>query len=318
MRNAERARSRIKDFSKRKDATNYIIPKTADYTMEALVQRLVAGESLRSINQELKNVTAARIRSGVPLSVETLSGYRLSPSERRDLTKAISEANKNIRTARDKFSDFVDMFPGEFSLKDIQSDLVNKVSVQNKIKDLGLFTAENLIPVSINETGEAGILAEKLYYEAIIERENERRKKVREESDPRTNKGFFLQQADVDTREIDISQIQDMEALKKRAVTWDDPARVYRSNLYLTNYLQALAQFETVLITGGIYNDTVGMRLDYIREVINKLYFNEEAIAYLSKYMPNIDIALISGGPTGDVDFSAIYDAWTEIEDMFL
>lgn len=317
-RDAQNARARIRAFKQRPDADNYFIPDIEDYTIANIAERLAFGESLLSITKELKNLTATNIMAGIPIGAVSLSGYRLNASETRAINKAVAEANQNIRSAREKFADFTDILPQEFSVKDLIQNIVSSQSIANKVQDLALFVPENLVPTVINDSGEAGTVAEYQYYRNILERENERRLQQQAENDPRTQKGYFRQQSDYDSEQIDIDEIYGMENLRKRAQTWDDPARVYRANLYLTNYEKALDMFAGVLINNGYWNDVIEERVEYIRDVINRLYFNEKAISYASSRMPNIDISLLYANGSGDVDFFSIYDAWCDIEDMFL
>lgn len=315
---AENARRRIKAFSKRPDSDNYFVPDTSDYTFASLLERLAGGESYNLIIRELKNLTAEKIKTGTPVRVISSTGYVLKPSENRKIVKAVETANKNIKQAKEKFADFTDILPQEFSAKDLVQNVTSSESIENKINDLALFTPENLIPTAINDYGEAGTFAEYQYYRNILERENERRAQARAENDPRTQQGFFRQQADYDSESIDIDSIASMDMLRKRASVWDDPARIYRANLYLVNYEKALDMFAGVLINNGYWNDVIEERVEYIRDIISRLYFNEKAISYASSRMPNIDIALLYGGGQGEVDFASIYDAWCDIEDMYL
>lgn len=317
-REAENARRRIKAFTIRPDSDNYLIPDVSDYTLVSLMERLAAGETTRHIMRELKNLTAEKIKTGIPVYVVSATGYQLKPAENRRIIKAVSEANQNIRQARQKFADFTEILPQEFSARDLVQNATSSESIENKINDLALFTPENLIPTAVNDDGEAGTVAEYQYYRNILERENERRAQIRAENDPRTNKGFFRQQSDYDSEDINIDAISSMDTLRKRAETWDDPARIYRANMYLTNYEKALDMFAGVLINNGYWNDVIEERIEYIRDVIGRLYFNEKAITFASTRMPNIDISLLYGGGNGDFDFASIYDAWCDIEDMYL
>lgn len=317
-RQAENARRRIKAFSKREDALNYFVPDIDDYKMEALVRRLEAGEANRSILRELRNITAEKIMSGTPLHVLMKDGNKLPYQDAVRLNKAITDANRNIVAARAKYPDFVDILPDKFSPREIMSNMVDAGSVATKINDLSLFTPDNLIPIAVNDEGLAGTYAEYHYYRNVLERENERRQHKREQNDPTTQSGFFLQQNNYESRDIDIDNIASIDELKQRAITWDDPARVYRANLFLSNYEKSLDMFAAALINSGYWNDVVEERVEYIRNIIARLYFNEEAISYLSMRVPNIDISLLYAGANGDVDFDSIYNAWTYIEDEWL
>lgn len=317
IREASNARRRLRQFSLRPDADNYIIPEPSDYTLANLLIRIENGETTRSIMRELRNLTADKIRSGKPLNLITETGYKLSKSEVSALTKAVNQANKNIRKAKQEYGDLADLIPNEFSVKELSFNAVGPETIQNRIEDLKLYTPENLQIVSINEMGEAGTVAEYEWNKRILERENARREKLRRENDPREQKGFFLQQSDFDTAAIDIASIPDMETLRRRATTWDDPARVYRANLFLSNYEKALDMFAGVLINNGYWNSTIEDRIAFIRDTISKLYSNEKAISYISTRIPNIDISLLYGGGNGDIDFSSIYDAWCDVDDMY-
>lgn len=325
VKEARNARRRIADFSKRPDAGNYIVPSVADYRLDALINRIEGGESVRSVLKDVRNVTADNIRKGKGAVAVSANGYKLSTQEAGKLKRAMDEANRNIRAARKKFTDFKDVMPPEFSYKELVFNIVNAETVNNRINDLGLFTPDKLLPTAINKLGEAGTEAESTYYRRILERENQRRLSNQSKNDPRKNKnGYFLQQDDYDSQPIDIDAIKDFETLKQRAITWDDPARIYRANLFLDNYLNSLETFESILVTNGQFSDEEQEKFDKIREIIGKLYFNEEAITYLTKNMPQLSITVISppkdksgnviGGSLVLDDLDPIYLDWIQIK----
>lgn len=317
VKEAANTRKRIAAFKKRDDYASFDVPEASDYLLASLLQRIDAGERPSSILREMKNITADKIINQ-PKPFVTASGYSIPPSEYKKLSLAINTANRNITEARKKFSDFADVLPDKFSLHDVATQVSNLQSLKNKIKDVSVFIPENLIPQAINKAGEAGTVAEVEYYKTILERENKRREQLREQNDPTNKQGFFLMQADAERRQIPIDNISSLSELKRRAETWDDPARIYRANLFLANYEKALDKFETILRTGFYMNNTIEERLEYIRNVIAQLYNNEKAITYISTRMPNIDIGLISGVLYGDVNFDEVYNAWIEAEEMFL
>lgn len=318
---AGKARKRIQAFTKRKDAFNYFLPDASDYTLEALVQRFINGESLRSIYKEVDNVTAANIRSGVSPAFQTKAGYKLTTREASALKSAVDTANRNIRAARKKFSDpiFKDVLPEEFNLEDVKQNLTTGKSVANKINDLQVFTPDKLVPIAINETGEAGTQAEYEYTRGILERENERRAKIREMNDPEKHKGRFMQGSEYDAKPIDIDSIKTLDKLRKRSTTWDDSARLYRANLYLKNYSDSMKLFETIMRMNGYMNDTIAERLEYIQDVISRLYYDEDAITYISNRMPELSMEVASPADLTLIGkFDEIYQGWINAEEMFL
>lgn len=304
-------------FKKLHYSESYDVPEASDYLVAALLKRIDAGDRPSSILREMRNITAYKIINQ-PKPFVTASGFSIPTAEYRKLSMAINTANRNISEARKKFSDFADILPDKFSLHDVATQVSDLQTLKNKIKDVSVFIPDNLIPQAINEAGEAGTVAEVEYYKRILERENKRREQLREQNNPANNQGFFLMQSDAEKREIPIDNISSLSELKRRAETWDDPARIYRANLFLANYEKSLDRFETILRTGFYMNDTIEERFDYIRNVIAQLYNNEKAITYISSRMPNIDIGLISGALYGDVDFDEVYNAWIDAEEMFL
>lgn len=313
---AEKTRNRIKRFMKN-NPEGYNVPDPGIYTLSALLKRIEAGEKPAAIVKELKSITSTSLKASRSSPIISDSGYELQPSELSSLRKAVNTANRNISRARKKYSDFADIMPAEFSYESVIKSVISPESVRNKLKDLSLYTPKNLIPTSINDIGEAGTIAERDHMRNILERENMRRLERQEENRNLEDGGYFKQQSDYDTQTIDIDSIKSFDNLKKRAETWDDSARVTRANLFLENYTQSLNMFETILMENQYWNSTVGERIDFIRDTINSLYFNEKAITYLSTRVPDIDISLLYAGGTGDVDFSSIYDAWCEIADEF-
>lgn len=315
-REAANTRRRIAQFNK-KYSDEYIVPESSDYLLASLLLRIDAGEKPAALLREMRNITADKIIT-TPRKYVTSTGYTIPSRDYKRLSLAIKTANKNIREARTKYSDFADVFPDEFSTHDVISSVIDSESIEHKISDLSVFTPENLVVVAVNDAGEAGTTAEVEYYKRILERENRRRQQKREEVTSEDFQGFFLTQSEADRKNIPIESITSISDLKRRAETWDDPARIYRANLFLANYEKSLSNFEAILRTGFYMNDTIQERFDYIREVIAQLYNNEKAINYISSRMPNIDISLISGALYGEVNFDEVYNAWTEAEEMFL
>lgn len=291
----------------------YSIPNPGNYTLSNLLKRIEAGEKPAAIVKELKGITSISLKASRSEPTISASGYEFKNSELVKLKKAISIANKHIIAARKKYVDFIEVLPEELNADTIIKSVVNEKSIQNLLKDLSLYKPKNLIPTAINETGEAGTIAERDHMRNILERENKRRRDRQEENRNLEDGGYFKQQSDYDSKEIDIDAIKTLDSLRKRGITWDDPARVFRANLFLDNYKTSLETFETLLLENHYWNSTIGKRIDYIREVIDGLYFNEIAITYLSTRVPDIDISLLYAGGTGDVDFSSIYKEWKKI-----
>lgn len=304
------------------------------YRLENILSRIASGEKVSSIRREINGIGAESIRAEAPAKITTESGYTLTPAENIKLRRAVAQANKNIVEARKKFDVAADIMPQEFTIQDMQQKIVGKEGVERQVELLQLFTPENLVPKAVFETGEAGTQAEFEYYAKTLEQENERRaetarniKQIAEQANgdefDETIQGFFRTQAVTDAKPIDIGRIQDMETLKRRASTWDDPARLKRANDYLSRYEQQLDLLEYLLDHNGFMNEHIEKRFDYIRDVISRMYGNEKLITYVARYIPAIDISAIS--PTGqgeswygEVPFDEIYNAFTEIEDDFL
>lgn len=310
-RDAENVRRRIAQFARRADATNFIIPARELYTLKALSERILNGESVAAIRKEIKKVTAENIAKAKPLRVKSETGYEIPAADVAALQRAVNNANRNIRAARKKFDKLGDVIPEEFSLPDIYRTMTGPTSVKNTINDLKLYTPKNLQPIAINDAGEAGTRAEYQRAKNIIERENERREAMREMQQPgKTESGYFVVQEEYNTRPVNMDMIPDLPSLRNRAEYYSDYNRVMRANFFLTKYTETLDDFQGALITGGMYNNRVGQRLDAIRDIIDKMWNNEELITIASTTIPGIDIALISDVIVGDVDFSEIYDAW--------
>lgn len=313
-----KARRRIKDFAKRDDAGAYFIPDSNDYLLDSLLNRVQQGEKVSSIVKEVKGITSKKIQSGTPLNVQTMNEYSLSPSEKRRVTAAVKKANENIRQARKDFDFALDILPEEFDAKKFVENIGSKESLSAHLKGLDLFTPENLVPTAVNDLGEAGTKAEYEYYTMILERENQRRARIREITTPNEQTQYIVQQSDYDKRNIDLSKIVGREERKNRAETWDDAKRVYRANLFLTNYRDSLKLTEAVMRTNGLMNDTIKERFDFIYDVINKTFNNEDAITHLIYFMPTIDISIISGGVSlGAETFNTIYNEWSEFDNMW-
>lgn len=317
-REAENARRRIGVFNKRDDAGLYSVPLASNYTLAQLSARIASGENINAIISELKNITATSIIESPSITYESVSGYILSPHEVVNLRKSVDVANRNIRAAKAKYTDFVDVMPEEFNFTDLVSGVITKETLQNLMGDLSLFTSDNLRPFAVPQTGEATSYAEYLYRRNALERENLRRAKLREENDPLKVEGFFRQQADYDTQEIPIDKLS-LELLKKRSETWSDKARLVRANTFLTNYKNKLDDYEAALINHGMMNSELEQRIDNIIKIIDRLFWNEKAITFLSTRMPDISIQLIYETEIKEgEDLNSIYNAWTDVKGMFL
>ena len=161
----------------------------------------------------------------------------------------------------------------------------------------------------------------------ILERENQRRSSQREQqaiiaNAPEQFEGFLISQNKYDTRQMNIDEFT-VDVMRKRAETWNDPARVYRANIFLDNYNKSLDGFRNALATSGYLNSDIEAKINKIQSIIGGLYNNEKAITFISKYMPMLDIAIISGQVvSGDMedsfDFSEIYYDWLVVEDDWL
>lgn len=314
MREAENARRRIRAFEQRVDANNYFIPDAQDYTIAALAERLLSGESYASIMREVKNQTATKIKSGVPSTIQTESGLKIKPSEQNKLKQSVAQANQLIREARAKYPDFAEHMPAEFDYSTIVESAYTENYIRNQINDINkFFTPENLRPGTSPIQGEPGTMAEYLYFRAILERENQRREEMRKENETNTKNGFFKQSRYDDRDPIDIDAIQTRERLIKRAITWDDPARIYRANLFLGNYERTWDTFYDSLTHHIGENAELDQKVERMKKIIDKLYFNEKAITFASMRTPSVDISLISGQISGNVSLDEIFDAWDKV-----
>lgn len=316
---AEAARKRLRAFSKRSDAGDYFIPNIEQYKLAQLIDRVEAGEPVKNIYQELRNLTASNLVSGVPFEVgETSFGYKMTYADRKILKDEIERANRVIREVRKQNKDIVDALPNEFNYNEIQSKMVNESALKHTIEGLQYYTHENMELMGMPGTGEAITKAEYLRNKAIIDRENERRleKEKAIEKVVKGKKGFLRQQNRYDTERIDIEQLN-FANFRRRAQVWDDPARVYRANLFLTHYRESLDKMAAVLDEQGLFAE-VEEEFDFIRSVIDRLYNNEEAILYASEFMPNITIASVSDEILVGEQFSYVFSGWQQVAEMFL
>lgn len=321
---AKNTRSRILAFSARSDADNYIIPDSSLYTLKELLFRIQSGEAVNNVISELRGITSKSILSaGIDLGSSDY-GYQMTRDEARELRTAVQKANRSIEEAKKENPDFADVFPSSFNYSELSSSVVSSEYLQNLLSDLAKYNRQGMELVGLPSTGEAITRAELERNTRIIEQENQRRQSQLENqaianNAPEQFEGFLRSQDRYDTQPIKIENL-DRQTLAKRASTWDDPARTYRANLFLRNYEKSLDDFKNNMIILGMSTDDFEDRIDYIHDIIARLYNNEEAITSISKYMPNINIAIISGkvvsGDGSDsFDFSEIYYDWLRIED---
>lgn len=321
---AGNARRRINNFLKRSDAYEYFVPSQESYTLANLLERVGAGESVKSLLKEVRAITAEKITTSTSTPVVSKLGYKLKQSEAKAIRDAVTKANKNIREAREKFDIAVDILPELKSSDKIIAQAVNSTSIKNQLDILNQYTPENLIPIAINESGEAGTQAELYETTKILELENERRKRLRDQTEKQIVHGYLVDQNQYESRDIDIESIETIKDMRRMAGTWSDYGAVVRANIYLQNYSDSLELLTASLINIGMYNETVGDMIKFIHKTISKLYNNEEAISFISRYVPEVSIAIVSP-PAGEresvassMDFKEIYDAWTGIKELFL
>lgn len=316
---ARKARKRITSFSLRSDSNNYVIPRIEDYKLESLLNRIAAGENYNSVLKEVKNIQVKNITSGIPSDLTSAFGYTLNRSDIKRLRNQVVRANEVIRQAKEVNPEFSDIYPSEFNVNELLTKIVNPTTYSNLIERLNYYVPENMQIMAVPETGEAITVAEYKHYVDILEAENKRRERNYNTAlafEQGKKKGFIRVQNRFDEEQLDIASMSRKD-LKRRAATWDDPARVYRANLFLTNYSASFEDFVANFRKTVGSNDVIEARFAYIRELIARFYNNEEAIDYISTRMPMINIAIISGVLTGDVDFDAVYNDWTEVDLLF-
>lgn len=313
-RDATNARRRIINFLKRDDSSKYTVPLASDYTISKLIKRIEKGETVKAITSELRSITANNIIDAN--RAKKKRDFKISKSQSKELSELIKNANTNIRAAKSHFKYFKDIFPKEFKVKEVKDNIKSERGFKDALEDLALYTPDRLIPRAINDDGEVGTEAEATHYRNMLERENERRRRRKENFNPRESGGFFMSQSEYDTKEINIASLN-MEQLRKKAMIWDEPARIQRADIFLTNYENALEGLEASFIMNGLYNDKVEEMFNFIHQTLSNMYGDLEAIDYISTRVPGIDITLISGILAGDVDFYEIYEAWKSVHDLF-
>lgn len=310
--NAENARRRIRNINAK---FGDIVVNPNDYKLNSLLKRIENGESSRAINAELRRIRLANYSDFQEASVTSLTGYVIPASKATAIKKAIDKANKNISKARDKYKDFQDLLPNEFSFNKVTSEITGSKGVENFLEDIKLFTPAKLNIVPKFETGEAITLAEYEFNKRILDRENLRRAKYREEMKT-SNDGYFMVQNEYESRPIDIQSIPTRDELTRRAEVWNDIHVTNRANQWVYNYEGILNQFETVLIKKGMYNDRIEKRFDFIRSMLEKITNNADAIQFVSTRMPSIDITLFYND-SGEISFADIYSDWVNFNNSW-
>lgn len=324
---ATNARSRIKNFLKRGDSSEYFVPDVSKYTVESIGKRILNGESPKSILAEIRKVTAANLKKVSAQPVVSDFGYKLKPSEQKAIHEAVNKANVNIEAARQKWNDpvFDAILPQKISANEIIRKATDSDSIKFQLDILSEYTPEKLEVTAIDEHGTAGTQAEANALRKTLERENERRQAVRDQIQQNIkDRGFFYDQDTYESKPIDIMNIEDLESLRNKASIWDDAGTVVRANSWLTNYEKALDNMQAILINMGMLNQTIEDRIGYVHEVIGKLYNNAKLITLISRTTPNIEIEIISppGGPGGDgvygnINFDEIYNAWAVVDEDY-
>lgn len=312
-REAENTRKRIKNIS-RANSDNKFLPLTSDYTLNSLLARVDAGERVSDIIKQMSNIRFENFTNESQPAYRTSYGYYISNKDRDRLIKAINTANRNIEKAIKKFGDSYDFMPNKFDPDKVLNEISSDNALKNKIGGLKNFTQKKLTPKEIE--GVFTTQAEYDYLTGILNRENARREKERTKEPP--TEGFLKMQQDYDKMPIKIEKLQDLQALRRKANQWDDPALVDRANRYITNYKSALDSAETAFIDAGIGGSEVIKKFNKIRSYLDKLTNNVDLITIASNNSPFIDIAIVSGLAMGDTDFYELYAYWEEFSKQYL
>ena len=326
---ANNVRSRIREFLKRPDSGEYFVPDTSNYTLDSLGKRIMNGETVKGILAEIRRVTADNLKKVSAQPVVSDFGYKLKPSEQRAIHEAVNKANANITEARNKWNDplFTDVLPELRNANEIIRKATDYESIQFQLELLKEFVPEKLDVIAIDEYGTAGTEAEANTLRKTLERENKRRDAVRRQimDNVKENGGFFYDQDTYESKPIDIKAIEDLDQLRYKAGIWDDAGTVIRANRWLQNYEKALNNMQAILINQGMLNSTIEERINYIHDIISKIYNNAKIITLISRTIPNIEIELISHGADdglinvyGNINFDAIYNSWSVVDEDFL
>lgn len=321
------ARRRIARFN---SVYGDVVTSTLDpsaYTVNAILERVEAGEKVNTIIKEVKNIGHEALIQAKPEPIVTETGYTLTPAETANILKAMQTANQNIEQARRKFSDLTDLMPEKFTVEQMKQSITGVESVESHLRRLSFFTKDKLVPTGLFETGEAGTQAEFEFYAEVIREENARREEKRKAvqnivsqvSDEDT--GFFNTQYLTDIKDIEISKLADMEAIKRVAGRWSDRARLERANTYVERYEKELDKLEGILDTQGFfeYEPDFEIKFAEMRDILSKMYNNEPIVTFASNFIPEINISIISPkgkepGWYGTVDLDAIYKAFTMVK----
>lgn len=290
---ASEARKSIRTQLKNPAFSDVTLPDPDDYKIKRLIERIEKGATNRDLLRELDAIKKAP-SSAVPFTNE--NGYTIPASTYQDILKAIERANKNIENARKKLPDIAkDVIPPTFDKEGVLSSIYDDKGVKNLLDDLSLFKPSKLKIKAINDAAEAGTDAEVEYYKRILQRENERRAKLRDE------RGVFglqsrFQRADDEgnfMEDIDINNIKSKEELKRKGQTWSDPARIARANKYLENYHRGIDALEEFLLNHNMLNDTARNKINRLRDAVDSYINHEDAITTISFDEPDAAIDVV-------------------------
>lgn len=325
---ATNTRKRIAEFNKRVNADDYIVPSQSEYTLTTLLNRIESGETVKNVLTEMAGITAANILQQAEQDITTSFGYEMDFIDRSNLRAVIKQANEAIKQAKERIPDLADIFPQEISFTQELMSITSEDYLQKRIEQISKYAEEGAFDIiSIPATGEAITRAQYEISKDILQAENERRRQqreaiIQEENKPEEFEGFLRSQKRYDTQQMPIETF-DRETLLRRAETWNDPARTARANQFLENYSNELQKLHNAVIHGGLYPSNFEAQYKRIQKIITNLYNNEKAITEISKYMPDLNIALISGRLSigdGEDNFSwsDIYLSWLVVEDSWL
>lgn len=320
---AEKARLAIRRALNSSDSQMYDLPDPSAYTLKNLISRIDSGDSYAALIKELKGTRRANFKrldavvdSEYSIVIPATGEY-IEGSTVMEFKVQLNKANRAIRSARTKYGENVDILPQEFTEKELLEYITSEEGLKKLTQELKVFTPKNLVPKEFGE-GVYATKAEREFLLKPIAEENIRRDKRREEEQNPEFKGFLVSQSQADISPINPGTDQTIYKLRERSYKWRDMERMIRANTFLDNYIKKLNDFEVLLRIHKMYNDEVEKRLQFIRNEIAGLYFDEEGIRIASTRIPGIDIGALY--PTKEelgnaFSFSEIYNAWVAYHD---
>lgn len=322
----KKARDRIRGMMAR-DGASYTGPSLENFYLSSIIEKIKEGMHINTVYAMIKNTTARKIRKAeektkndVVVS-QTYSGQPVTQKQYTKLNQAIMKANKNIEKAREKYPEATDVLPDFLYPEQVLNQSTTTESINKAIRSIeSSFKPSKLVPIAINDDGEAGTQAELEYLKRIVDEENDRRARTKQMViDIWNDRGILITNDEFSVRPLNITNWRSMDDWRRYTSFFTDARDYKKASQWVANYERSLNALESVLLDSFGYSDTDPefKALVEIREKLHSLK-DPEQIRMITRFSEYINVKDNYIGrdedaeTVSDIIFELI-DAWTDV-----